>query len=245
MGHPDLLLRLSLCERVLRRSRFARYPCPQPQGRGAPASPMSPTTGTWGTPAKFGGGAMLRCIGASVAGMALLVCGVGEAFPQTPSVKVGVGTVSGTVYCTDTNLPARKAQVEVDPWPSASSDHPEGTVRSGFTDLDGRFSLNNVPAGEYAISVGLAGYLQFGPNLLDSPVVKNSREARKEAMSRLTKVVVVPGQTTTIALQAERGTEIVGSVQYDDGSPAIGLTFTFGPKGGDADRTNPAVSLWG
>jgi hypothetical protein len=177
--------------------------------------------------------------------MALLACCVGKVFPQTTSVKVGVGAVSGTVYCTDTNLPARVAEVELAPWPSESADHSGGTVRAGFTDLDGRFSLNNVPAGEYAISVGLAGYLKFGPNLLDSPAVKNSPEARKEALSRLTKVLVVPGQTTTIALQAERGTEIVGSVQYDDGSPAIGLTFTFGPKGGDADRTNPAVSLWG
>ncbi len=53
------------------------------------------------------------------------------------------------------------------------------------------------------------------------------------------------GQTTTIALQAERGTEIDGSVQYDDGSPAIGLTLTFGPKGGEADTTNPQISLWG
>jgi len=188
---------------------------------------------------------MFRWFGAPFAGIVMLACGVGQTFPQTPSVKAGLGTVSGTVYCTDTNLPARVAEVLLDPWPSESADHRERTVRAGFTDLDGRFSLNNVPAGEYAISVGLAGYLKFGPNLLDSPAVKNSPEARKEALSRLTKVLVVPGQTTTIALQAERGTEIVGSVQYDDGSPAIGLTFTFGPKGGDADRTNPAVSLWG
>jgi hypothetical protein len=177
--------------------------------------------------------------------VALLACGVSGAFPQTPNSKVGVGTVSGTVYCTDNNLPARVAEVELDPWPSASADHPEGTVRSGMTDLDGRFNLNNVAAGEYAVSVGLAGYLQFGPNLLDAPAVKDSAEARKEAVSRLTKVVVVPGQTTTIALQTERGTEIVGSVQYDDGSPAIGLTLTFGPKGGEADTANPPASLWG
>ncbi len=182
---------------------------------------------------------------ASAAAMALLACGVGQAFAQSPSVKVGVGTVSGTVYCTDTNLPARVAEVELDPWPSESADYGEGAVRAGITDLDGRFTVNNVPAGEYAISVGLAGYLQYGPNLLETPAVKNSPEARKEAMSRLTKVVVVPGQTTTIALQAERGTEIDGSVQYDDGSPAIGLTFTFGPKGGEADTTNPPISLWG
>lgn len=189
-------------------------------------------------------GAMLRWIGASIAGVALLACGVAEAFPQTPSVKVGMGTVSGTVYCTDTNLPARAAEVELDPWPSASVDRATGTARAGFTDLDGRFTVNNVPAGEYAISVGLAGYLQFGPNLLDEPAVKNSAEARKETMSRLTKVVVVPGQTTTIALQAERGTEIDGSVQYDDGSPAIGLAFTFGAKGGEAETSNPPTSLW-
>ncbi len=182
---------------------------------------------------------------ASAAAMALLACGVAEAFAQTLNAKPGVGTVSGTVYCTDTNLPARVAEVDLDPWPSESADHGAGTVRAGITDLDDRFTVNNVPAGEYAISVGLAGYLQYGPSLLETPAVRSSPEVRKEAMSRLTKVVVVPGQTTTIALQAERGTEIDGSVQYDDGSPAIGLPFTFGPKGGEADTTNPPISLWG
>jgi hypothetical protein len=44
-------------------------------------------------------------------------------FSQTPTAKSSpeVGFVTGTVYCTDTNLPARDAQVVLDPWPSKES----------------------------------------------------------------------------------------------------------------------------
>src|ERR1019366_10829682 len=55
------------------------------------------------------------------------------------------GTVTGTVYCADANLPARVAQVSVIPIAGGSS----GDGRPASTDLEGRFTISRVPEGKY------------------------------------------------------------------------------------------------
>jgi hypothetical protein len=165
-------------------------------------------------------------------------------FSQTPTAKSSpeVGFVTGTVYCTDTNLPARDAQVVLDPWPSKESSGRHPVWAS--TDLDGRFRSQGLTPGEYVVSADVDGYLQIAPRRLDDPWVRDSSEARHEIESRFTKITIVANQTTNVALRIRRGTEIRGTVLYDDGSPAIGLTITFGHKQSQPQGTDHPPSLF-
>jgi hypothetical protein len=165
-------------------------------------------------------------------------------FSQIPAARPSpdVGFVTGTVYCTDTNLPARDAQVVLDPWPSKESSGRHSMW--AFTDLDGRFRSQGLAPGEYVVSADVDGYLQIGPRRLDDPWVRDSPESQREIESRFTKVTIVTNQTANTTLQIERGTEIRGTVLFDDGSPAIGLTITFGRKQSQPPSTDHPPSLF-
>ena len=165
-------------------------------------------------------------------------------FSQTSAAKprLDMGFVTGTVYYSDTNPPARDAQVVLDPWPSKESSGRHSMW--AFTDLDGRFRSQDSDPGEYVVSADVDGYLQIGPRRLDDPWVRDSPEAQREVESRFTKVTIVANQTANVTLQIERGTEIRGSVLYDDGSPAIGLTITFGRKHSQPQSTDHPPSLF-
>lgn len=162
--------------------------------------------------------------------LALTVAGASFGFSQTPAPRPSqdVGFATGTVFCTDTNLPARDAQVVFDPWPSKATGGRHSM--SAFTDLDGRFRSPGMAPGEYVVSVDLDGYPQIGPRRLDDPWVRDSPETQRDIEAHFTKITIVPNQSVNVALQIERGTEIRGTVLYDDGSPAIGLNITFGRK---------------
>jgi hypothetical protein len=144
--------------------------------------------------------------------------------------KGPTGAIAGTVYCADTNLPARLATVFLD---ADAMDDPDGTHSASTqatTDLDGRFVFPHVAEGVYFISVQLPGYVDLRSELLENRMNSKNEEARKEIVSRMTTVKVVANQTADLSLRAERGPEIDGTVLYDDGSPAIGLKMTLQPK---------------
>ena len=150
--------------------------------------------------------------------------------------KGPTGSVAGTVYCADTNLPARLATVFLDAYKQDEADNAlSGTVQA-TTDLDGRFIFPHVAEGAYFISVQLPGYVDLRSELLQNRITSKSAEMRKEITSRMTTVKVVANQTADLALRAERGPEIDGTVLYDDGSPAIGLKMMLQPK---YDATSP------
>ena len=162
-----------------------------------------------------------------------------QSLPAKPTAEMGF--VTGTVYYADTNLPARVAQVNLDPWPSKDS----GSRHSGaFTDLDGRFRSPGVPPGQYVVSADVGGYLQISPQLLDDPSVRDSPEAKRNIEARFTIVTVVANQAANVNLSIERGAEIRGIVLYDDGSPAVGLTITFGRKESQAKSADRTPNLF-
>jgi hypothetical protein len=83
---------------------------------------------------------------------------------QNNSAKPGTGTVTGHVYCADTNAPARMATVQLEPVKVAEergTNHPypnSGSVIGGVvqTGFDGSFTLANIPPGSYYVVVSAA-----------------------------------------------------------------------------------------
>jgi hypothetical protein len=146
-----------------------------------------------------------------------------NAAPETPEPP---GSVTGTVYCSDTNLPARLAEVVLVPASGESAD----AKLTAATDLEGRFSIAKVPEGRYFVVANYAGYLNplGSANQIDLDAL--DAEARKHFESRLTGVTVSSKLPAPVALRLERAAEIDGTVQYDDGSPAIGLRLSVKSK---------------
>lgn len=106
----------------------------------------------------------------------------------------------------------------------------QGSRSAGATDLDGHFVVNHVREGTYYVIAALQGYLNPVSDLSMSTVAGMSDEERKALESRMTKVTVATGQTAEASVRLERAAEIDGTVQFDDGSPAIGLKIVLKRK---------------
>ena len=97
----------------------------------------------------------------------LPVVTLASAAQNNPTAKSGGGTLTGHVYCADTNAPARMATVQLKPvkdvearsgaHPHSTSDEPASGVVQ--TTLDGSFAIPNVVPGSYYVVVTAAGYL--------------------------------------------------------------------------------------
>ncbi len=141
------------------------------------------------------------------------------------NVGTGVGSVSGSVSCSDTNAPARFAVVTLLPIPAEGvAKQPQQTSSAiATTDLDGRFAMARVPAGKYFVLGRLAGYLNplaaFGTDQLQHL----SEDTRKELMAAIPVVTVQADQPVSIDVRLEHAATLAGTVLYDDGSPAVGL----------------------
>lgn len=146
---------------------------------------------------------------------------------QHNSAKPGTGTVTGHVYCADTNAPARMAQVQLETvktaeqrsatHPRFSGDMPAGGVAQ--TGLDGGFTLANVPPGSYYVVATKAGYLSPRANVEDVDSAEPQPAAGQPPMV-IPRVDVQADQTASIDIRLERGAAVSGTVRFDDGSPA-------------------------
>jgi hypothetical protein len=136
---------------------------------------------------------------------------------QAPEPQEPQGSVTGTVYCSDTNMPARLAEVVLRPASGESAD----SKLTAATDLEGHFSIGKVPDGKYFIVANYAGYLNPLGTSNQVNLDAMDPEARRNFESRLTSVTVSSKVPTPVSLRLERAAEIDGAVQYDDGSPAI------------------------
>jgi len=182
-------------------------------------------------------GVMFACIVATGFSTAQAIS---HSMSARPKPKGPTGAVAGTVYCADTNLPARLATVFLDAYTQGESDNAIASTAQATTDLDGRFVFPHVAEGVYFISVQLPGYVDLRSELMQNRMTSKGAEMRKEITSRMTTVKVVANQTADLALRAERGPEIDGTVLYDDGSPAIGLKMMLQPK---YDATTPSGDM--
>jgi hypothetical protein len=147
---------------------------------------------------------------------------------QKNSAKPGTGTVTGHVYCADTNAPSRVASVQLAPVKDTkrsgtslfSGDAPaSGISRTGF---DGSFTLAKVPPGSYYVVASAQGYLSPMPNDDESDDVEPQPPPGQPAVV-IPRVDVQADQAASIDIRLERGAAISGAVRFDDGSPASGV----------------------
>jgi hypothetical protein len=155
---------------------------------------------------------------------------IAQTQPHTTAPE-STGSVTGHVFCADTNQPARFAKVSLEALPNATassasstSTKPSGVPATSVeTTLDGSFVLSGVKPGAYYVVVEKEGYVKprdiFTQKQMDDP----SPEMRALVASALPRVTVEGGHTEQAEVRLERGAAISGTVLYDDGSPASGL----------------------
>jgi Carboxypeptidase regulatory-like domain len=148
------------------------------------------------------------------------------------SVKTGTGTVTGHVYCADTNAPARMASVQLKPVkevaPRPGTDPRDiGMPASGVvqTTLDGSFAIPNVAPGSYYVIVTASGYLSPHPRDDNSDESDHAKIPLPDTKPPVTipRVDLTADQTANIDLRLERGAAVSGNIRFDDGSPATNV----------------------
>ena len=132
------------------------------------------------------------------------------------------GTVTGTIYASDTNAPIRFGQLTLVPINGLGKFSPE--LISGI-DLEGRFVFRRVPEGKYYVSANVAGYLNPLSGTTVFHLDSMSLDEKKELKKRLNEVDVNADGATNLAIRLDRAGEIDGAVLFDDGSPASGLSL--------------------
>jgi carboxypeptidase family protein len=141
-----------------------------------------------------------------------------------------LSTVTGHITCSDTQRPARLAEVRLISVLAPTTDnfgYQTPTVGSGVnglaahTDLTGGYTIADVEPGQYYLRVELPGYAtpisQFTLDDLKSP----APEVQQRIQSELQLVTVAPHSTVEADATLHRGASISGTVTFDDGAPAV------------------------
>lgn len=159
------------------------------------------------------------------------------------------GQVSGRVICQDTGLPGRFAGVQllaeqpsqaplIDPstlgknpdlskiLAAALSVAMKGSNLSTVTGIDGTFSLDKVPPGTYYVIPQLPGYRSPVSGFSARELMKSDTATLTAVEAAAQKIVVQPGAQTSVTVEMERGATLSGTIRYDDGSAAPGVTPT-------------------
>jgi hypothetical protein len=131
------------------------------------------------------------------------------------------GTVTGHVYCADTQKPARFANIRLQP---VDAEGGRFGIRGGFatTGSDGSFRITGVSAGDYYADVMMPGYVQPLRGLVRD--LQNLATADRDRITaQLTRVTVAANQAANVQVMIYRGAAIGGIVSFDDGAPAAGV----------------------
>ncbi|MDQ1451565.1 MAG: hypothetical protein QOK38_1431 [Acidobacteriaceae bacterium] len=133
------------------------------------------------------------------------------------------GTVTGHVYCVDTQKPARFANVRLQPVDAQGG---RFGGRGGFatTGSDGFFRMTGVSPGDYYADVMMPGYVQ--PLRGMSRDLQNLSAADRDRIAaQLTRISVAANQAANVQVMIYRGATISGTVSFDDGAPAAGVSI--------------------
>jgi hypothetical protein len=140
------------------------------------------------------------------------------------------GTVSGSVFCADTNAPARLATVVLRPTTVPKHVAGEGPgpgvkVRTVQTLLDGSFSIPQVAPGTYYVMASMPGYVSPLAKLGVKPddLLNPGDDLRKSLLEVVPTVTVQGNAGASVNISLERGAAVSGTILFDDGSPAPGV----------------------
>ena len=135
------------------------------------------------------------------------------------------GTVTGHVYCADTQKPARFANIRLRPVEDQEGRFGGWGGRGGFatTGSDGSFRITGVSPGDYYADVMMPGYVQPMADVLSNMQTLAPAD-RDRIASQLTRVSVAANQTANLQVMIYRGASISGTVSFDDGAPAAGVS---------------------
>lgn len=151
----------------------------------------------------------------------LCVTALAAARLPAPAQSAEGATVTGHVYCADTQKPARFANVVLQPVDSQGG---RGSRGSGFavTSSDGSFRITGVDPGDYYAEVMMPGYLQ-PLRAIGRDVQELTPADRERLNAQVTRISVSAGQNVSVQVTIYRGATISGTISYDDGSPAPGI----------------------
>lgn len=181
--------------------------------------------------------------------LALSTCVRAQTQTQTEAAR----SVSGHVYCGDTNQPARFALVILQPAPQKAADVSTAKKQLGMgaapssvrTGIDGSFHFVKVKPGTYFLVTEFAGYVS-PLSKIPSDEIRSGKVSDAEKIEKLLeKVTVAANKDSTSDIELERGAAISGSVHYDDGSPANGLSIAFFRQQSDGKLIPISTSLYG
>ncbi len=169
---------------------------------------------------------------------------------DSAALAAPTGAVIGSVYCSDSNSPARFALVTLESVPEDNRAKPAkptqlqgaGMNPTATTDLRGNFELRDIPPGRYYVIPYLRGYA--------SPVSSIDPEgaspsAIAQSLADATVVEVEANHTVQIQIRLEHAASISGTVTFDDGSPAIGMSVDVFRQAADGGFVSIRNSLGG
>lgn len=188
---------------------------------------------------------MLRTRTCAVVIASLVMTASGRTQTRDNTAKA-FGSVSGRVYCGDTNAVARTARVLLIPVPvdsGAAAGHGESGVSlpGAGTDFDGAFRIDKVPAGEYYIYAVLPGYVDVITEFSEKELQSTDSAVLDRVRQKVTTVLVTENTVADVQLSIERASSIAGTVRYDDGTPVADATITLleGEAAGGARPKSP------
>ena len=165
-----------------------------------------------------------------IAGGLALAASSASACAQMTEKRVNAsGSISGHVYCADTNAPARMAKVLLLPKAgSTMKNKPEGSTSlpGAGTDFDGAFRIDSVPAGEYYIYALLPGYVDVLAGFSEKELESQDPAEADKVRQKVLVVRVQESGAITADLRIERAGSIAGTVDYDDGTPVSDSTVS-------------------
>ena len=146
-----------------------------------------------------------------------------------------VGNVAGHVTCADSRTPCRFASVTIQSAPAKNTSSGAAQEKThsyaADTGLDGAYAIKDVAPGEYYIQAVQAGYLS-PYDLAGNETAGDPSLAAKAAEIVLQRFSVAAGQTATVNVLLSRGASLSGTVRYEDGGFAIGVSIDLMRKDG-------------
>lgn len=157
----------------------------------------------------------------AVVQLRLRVIGLTLAIAAIPAVaQIPTGSVQGRVICSDGNVPARGANVQLVPLASLlQQSEAKASGKQGLGDrtgFNGNYVVSEVPIGTYIVDVSKAGYSNDF-ELVSGALNRFTLEERKDLLANFPQVTVEAGGTATENVVIHRGAAIMGRVSVDIG----------------------------